>query len=342
MFTVTIQNINDILRDYRITGICIKIVELQRYYYEKDNLESKEVRLIVKAVLDNGKELVIRFKNEQDVTFDLIESQSHFAKLLVENCISTPAIYTSEGHFARIYDFSGYEVIVTVEDFVNGELKEIDTDIARKAGELLARMHNISEQADYHISNEILFDPLIQNELFSFETFIENECYLRTIDEDLYEKILRELNSCLQAVKLFENAPRYAVQGDMSDCNLFKPQDGSIGVFDFNRSGDNVLYYDAIMQAVFVARLMNYPEELKGKQEQVILSAFLDGYNRERPFSEKQKEVYPSFYALITAFDSGDIIWDEKSLLNMIKANDVLAVHKHMKDIYQKIHTLPV
>ena len=64
-------------------------------------------------------------------------------------------------------------------------------------------------------------------------------------------------------------------------------------MFDFNRCGDAVLYYDAVMQAIFEARLMDYPEELAGRQEVTILPAFLQGYHRERPFSRQQTPWFP-------------------------------------------------
>ena len=46
----------------------------------------------------------------------------------------------------------------------------------------------------------------------------------------------------------------------------------------------------------FQARLMEYPKEYKDP-ESVILPAFLEGYNKERPFSEEQKRMY--FYAVL-------------------------------------------
>ena len=34
-----------------------------------------------------------------------------------------------------------------------------------------------------------------------------------------------------------------------------------MGVFDYNNSGDNVLFYDVIMQAIFESRLMDYKDD---------------------------------------------------------------------------------
>ena len=85
------------------------------------------------------------------------------------------------------------------------------------------------------------------------------------MDKALYEDIARERERLMQKIRPWESGPKYAVQGDISNCNLYQTASGRIGVFDFNRCGDAVLYYDAVMQAIFEARLMDYPEELAGR-----------------------------------------------------------------------------
>ena len=62
MFTITKQDINSILRDYSINAECSSFTELQRYYYEKEDSTSKQVRLIVKTDLTNGCSLVMRYE----------------------------------------------------------------------------------------------------------------------------------------------------------------------------------------------------------------------------------------------------------------------------------------
>ena len=68
MFTVTKEDIALILKDFGIFSDIITFSELQRYHYEKNNPASQEVRLIIKANLNNGQSVVVRFKNEWDTT----------------------------------------------------------------------------------------------------------------------------------------------------------------------------------------------------------------------------------------------------------------------------------
>ena len=340
MFTVTKNDLQTVIRDYGIAGDCHSFCELQRYRYEANDPASKQVRLIVKAELQDGNSLVIRFKNEDDAPPEIIEAQSRFAGLLFANGIETPKAYTSEGCYARPYRIGGYGVIVTVEDFAPGQIRFVDEKTAEATGRLLAEMHNAAERADYHVESDVLFDPLNRNDLFSFEEFAAHRDLLTAIDGALYDAIVQKHAELVQHLTPFEAEPRYAVQGDISDCNLYRTKDGRLGVFDFNRCGDNNLYFDAVMQAIFEARLMDYPEELAGKQEAVVLSAFLRGYHQIRPFTQGQRDAFPYFYALVSAFWLSDVKWEENSLANALAAGDDFAVRRWMREICKRELTL--
>ena len=336
MFTITDKDIHMILSDYKIQAENFTVEELERYHYEEEEEESRQVRLIVKLNLNGDKPLVLRIKNEEDVTQEIMEDQSRFAALLYEHGIVTPKVYTSEGVFARCYTINGYDVTVMIEDFENGEIKAVDLKTASETGQLLARMHNIAEEADFHVYSKVLFDPLDQNDLFSFDEFNKYNSELDAIDSELYHSIVQKYEWLVSQIQPIGKEPRYAVQGDISDCNLYRTQDGKLGIFDFNRCGDNQLFFDAIMQAVFEARLMDYPEALAGHQEEAVLSAFLEGYQQIRPFSMKEKEVFPYLYALVSAFWLFDVKWSENSLSHSIDTDDVNAVHQWMNEIYKR------
>ena len=343
MFTVTDQDIRTVLHDYDIQTESFSFAELERYHYEEEDPESRQVRLIVKVTLQDDRALVLRFKNEEDAPQEIMEAQSRFAALLYSHGIETPKVYVSEGAFARRYIINGYDVIVTVEDFEDGEIKAVDQKTARETGALLANMHSIAEEADFHVHSKVLFNPLDRNDLFSFETFDEHKDVLLAIDSDLYYSIVDKHAWLVSQIRSFGNGPQYAVQGDISDCNLYRAPDGRLGIFDFNRCGDNHLFFDAVMQGIFEARLMDYPDEFAGHQEEIILSSFLKGYQQIRPFSEEQKGVFPYLYALISAFWLGDMKWNEDSLAKAIESGDSSAAHAWMKEIYRReLYLLPM
>lgn len=310
MFRITCEDIIPILHDYHIPSKIKNFCELQRYAYERNDSNSREVRLIVKVELVNATSLVIRFKNEHDVTLELIEKQCRFADTLKKNGIPTPNQYKSNGRYANWYTINGYDVIVTIEQFVENEVKVVDTIIARKTGELLAKTHNVAEQNQIHIQNNVLFNPFCPNDLFSFDDFKTLAPVLQGEDKLLFDRISSKYHIYMKILAPLRAYPRYAVQGDISDCNLYLTAEENVGIFDFNRSGDNILFCDAVMQAVFEARLMDYPENSDSNFEDKILDAFLEGYRSVRSFSEKEQEWYPYLLAIINAFWRSDIRWN--------------------------------
>lgn len=337
MFRVDYADIESILQDYNIVSKIRGISELQRYHYERDDPSSKEVRLIVKIDLEDKSSLVIRFKNEEDVTIDLIESQSQFAAELKNNGIIAPTQYQANGKFANWYHIGGYDVIVTVEQFVENEIKAVDAQTAKKTGELLAKTHTISEQLDLHVDNAVLFDPFAHNDLFAFDAFMSLEHVLEGDDKALFDRIVGTYHTYMEVLAPLRKQPQYAVQGDISDCNLYLTHQGEVGIFDFNRAGDNILFCDAVMQAIFEARLMNYPENKEADFEAKILASFLDGYCSVRSFSKEERQWYPYLYAIIDAFWSADILWNEDSLLNAQKAGDSERVRRWLSTIWERL-----
>lgn len=86
---------------------------------------------------------------------------------------------------------------------------------------------------------------------------------------------------------------------------------------------------------------MVYPKEIAKAPEAVILPAFLKGYHQERPFTDRQIEVFPYLYALISAFWLFDMRWSEHSLANAIEQADADAVLNWMKEICNRMAYLP-
>lgn len=340
MFQIFLPDIEQILHDFKISSKVSSFAELQRYYYEKNNPNSKEVRLIDKVILANGSSVVIRFKNENEVTQELVEKQSRFSEMLRTNGISCPRQYRVADSFTKWYSLNGYDVLVTVEEFVEGELTCVTPEIAEKTGKLLAQSHSISERNNFHVKNPVLFDPFTKNDLFAFNEFKSMCKNITDSSLSLYQNIVDKYNEYMQILSPLQDEPRFAVQGDISSCNLYQLKDGNLGIFDFNRCGDNNLYCDAVMQAVFEARLMDYPQGYGEEYSDKILLSFLSGYQSERPFSRLQKKFFPYLYSIIDAFWASDIVWDDNSLLKEYERKNTTAVHKWLEEIWKRLSTL--
>lgn len=291
----------------------------------------------MKLELTSGPALVVRLKNEADVTLEIVERQSRFAQALREGNILTPAQYRSSGAFARRYEICGSEVIVTVEQFAENEIKLVDAETAKATGILLAKMHSVSEKQDLHVCNPVLFDPFSRNDLFDYNSFQALEREIDKARFPLFQRITEKYHSYMDILAPLKSQPRFAVQGDISNCNLYRDSSGEIGVFDFNRCGDNNLFCDAVMQAVFEARLMDYSDDIGDSLRPEILDSFWQGYRSIRDFSEEQKIYYFYLHEVIQAFWSSDIRWNEDSLINVVKNQDKDGTQRWLEVIWQRL-----
>ena len=217
----------------------------------------------------------------------------------------------------------------------------VDAAAAEQTGALLARTHRIAETLDLHVANRVLFDPFAENDLFDVEGFRSVGPALSGEDKVLFDRILAKYDAVMDRLAPLRQAPRYAVQGDISDCNLYRTLSGEIGLFDFNRCGDNVLFCDAVMQALFEARLMDYPEELGPEREPRILAAFWRGYRSQRTLSPEEERFCPTLAALIRAFWSMDIRWREDSLLNAHENGDLPTVRRRLRETWRHLSAVP-
>lgn len=335
MFEVSIEDIQRVLMEYGVTARVRGAEDLVRYRYPE---ETGQVRLILKCALDDGGTLIVKFKNEDDVTRELIEAQSRFSEHLSKNGVLTAEFLRAGDAIAIERELNGYHVCVTAEWFRDGEILVVDGDIAEKTGALLARTHNIAQRDDMHVDCPVLFDVFAEwNDLFSFSKFEELRGKFADEDAARFERICGEYRRRMAALESLRGRRRYAVQGDISQCNLFMTAQGDIGMFDFNRCGDNILFCDAIMQAVFEARLMDCDRELTEEYSRELLERFLRGYDGVRPFTAEERALIPQLTAVINAFWLSDIYYDENSLTKRAERGDMAAAGGMLRRIERTI-----
>ena len=82
---------------------------------------------------------------------------------------------------------------------------------------------------------------------------------------------------------------------------------------------------------------MDYPENRDDSFEAKILASFWKGYCSVRAFSQEEREWYPYLCAIINAFWSSDIRWNEDSLMNAHTAGNVHAVRQWLETIWKRL-----
>lgn len=68
--------------------------------------------------------------------------------------------------------------------------------------------------------------------------------------------------------------------------------------------------------------------------------SFFKGYRSVRSFSKEQQHLYPYLHAVINAFWSSDIRWNEDSLFHAHKSGDMESVHRWFLIIWERLTLL--
>ena len=335
MFIIDLKTIQETLLFFGITDNVIKFKELLRYDYDKD---SPEIRVIMLANFSNREPVVIKFIKEELHPQSVIEEQSAFSEQLRTYGITTPKRYFSDGRYCIPLLVSGTYVTVTVEDYAEGELKLVYEELVYKIGALLAQTHNVSFENNLHVNGTVLFNVLADNDLFSYDAFCRlTQNYIGTYLDiiRLIQTLYSERMEALCKLKTYE---KYAVQGDISNNNLYLTSQGELGLFDYNNCGDNYLLSDAVMQGIFMARLMDYAKPITEEDSERLYISFMRGYSSVRPFTEDELTLIPHIYALTNAFWLSDLVYSDSSLKNLLKSGDVTSAEALIQNIYKKLN----
>lgn len=315
--------------NYDITGKS----ELLRYDCKPEELFRREFKLILRLDLAGRSPVVLKiYGGDERDKEDAVESMCRFSEILRENGFETPRHYMSGGKFAITREFDGCLLTVTLEDFVENEIKRVNEHTAYLTGRQLARTHDISEKNDCHVKNEVIFDFFAANDLFDVDEFRGLAGKLPEKEKERAVKLIHFADDIYAKLAPIRFRPKYAVQGDISDCNTYLTPDGNIGFFDYNCAGENILFADAVMQGWFEAHLMDYGTELTDEMSDRIAREFFRGYREVRPFTDEETAVLPGMYALISAFAKGN---NRYAMTNAVKEQDTAKIDE-LLDIMER------
>lgn len=334
------ENKQDVLKD------AIKSI-LQQYGFEETFKEQKEyisydgedgdglVKIILSVLLESGKRVVIKILHEQEDLLaerNKIERQSAFSEFMQKHGIKTPTHYMSDGTYCSEYLYHGIPCNVTVEDWCGEEIKEIDTGISYKIGELMARMHSISLENHCEIGCGTLFSAAYWNDVDAFPRFCEigkNE----HLNQEIVEEIKKLHDEKLEAIRaVWDTLPKAAVQGDISINNLVYNEEGLI-VFDYNNAGDEVLISDLVMEGLLTAYEMDLPDGTDPVCREQLFPALLSGYLSVRKLSREEAATAWLAYTLYHALWFSRIVYNEDSLQKLIQKEDYASANRLLRQM---------
>jgi Ser/Thr protein kinase RdoA (MazF antagonist) len=329
---IELDNLIEVLALYNITEHISNFC----FFINGYNKKTSEMKVITKVEFLNRKPLVVKFVREGNHPHNIIENQSAFSEYLRSQGILTPKRYMSGGSYCLKYDLNNFCIDVTVEDYLGEEIKAIDFKLAYKIGQLMGRIHRISEKGNCYIGSNTIFNIVGYNEVSGFNSFLELGEGSR-IDQTMYQKIKTLYEAKLDKIKLiWPKLPKYATQGDISINNL-SFVGGEIGIFDYNIAGDETLIGDMVLEGLLTSYEMNLSFGLSDTNRPELFRCFFNGYISERPLTDDEKSVLNEIYSISSALWFTKIKYDENSLVKLVERNDDEKVDLLLREIY---HTL--
>lgn len=292
--------------------------------------EEHFIKRILSVLLEDGRRVVIKLLREDrdEAKYRARrERQCEFSELMRRGGIRTPRCYMANGRYCNEFVYTGLNCCVSVEDWCGEEITEITADIARRIGELMARMHLLSLENGYELGCGTLFSAANWNDVDAFERFCELGAH-EGLDRSVVEQLKRLHDEKLAALRaVWDRLPRAAVQGDISINNLVDDAGGMI-VFDYNNAGDEVLVSDLVMEGLLTAYEMDLPAGADPSLREQLFPAMLSGYLSVRPLSDEEAEAAWSIYTLYHALWFTRVVYNEASLEKLLEKGDLAAADR--------------
>jgi Ser/Thr protein kinase RdoA (MazF antagonist) len=329
---IQLENLIDVLALYNI----IDQISDFKFFINSYNDKTSEMKVITKVDFANRNSLVVKFVREDRHPHNIIEKQSKFSEYLRGQGILTPRRYISGDNHCIKYKLKDMCLDVTVEDYLGEEIKNMDFKIAYKIGQLIARIHNISEKGNCHIGANTIFNVAGYNEVIGYDGFVElGES--GKIDSEIYQKIKKVYSDKLKRIKLlWGKLPKYATQGDCSINNLTYIGE-ELGIFDYNIAGDETLVGDMVLEGLLTANEMDLAEGLSDRERMEIFRCFYNGYIDERPLTADEKNVLSDIFAISSGLWFTKIVINENSLTKLVERNEIGKADLLLQEIYKAL-----
>lgn len=256
------------------------------------------VRKIVYLELENGEKYVMKFVREPIFTTRIIEKQSAFSDLLMDNGIKTPKRKMVDGCYCISFEKEKLVMDVYIEEWVGEKIPQLTMKLYKNIGSVIGKIHKISQYTGFQIGFSLLYNEITERDT-SFSRLWRNGNQ-SVIPQKQYEEILEIYNRRLAVIKrIWSKLPRAAVQGDIYSCNNIAEKDGTLVVYDFNLAGDEVLIGDILQcwfRTIFDKKI---EDDLALLSQDEMWSEFILAYQSQRTLTNIEKKYFPDVYAIL-------------------------------------------
>lgn len=288
---MNITILNGILYKYGFIEKLIKTVTLQ------ETKKVGEVRLIYLLELKNKLKLVCRISHEREFSREIIEQQCCFSEKLRKKGIPVAKKYRANGSYCITCFYDLLLCCITLEEYVGVNNKKIDLKMFALLGEILGKMHMISEN-DPTTINYSSISKIIKNDEAKFNKLLTH------IDPFVYKHVcIKEIEKKHDMLvfllkDLLDQLPHGAIHGDLSVINNLCVDNEKIRIIDFNLASDDPYLCDMLI-CIYSSI---YKQSNKSQKDRInvqeALSHFILSYYKQRKFSLSELDAFSVAAAL--------------------------------------------
>lgn len=275
---ISIKDVNNILEKYELgnSGKAVAIEILQ--YYQVD--EKICIVILIETILHVR--YVMKLLSDKWICVEEEEKRSEFSELLRVNGLPVPQKYKVKNRYIGCFCFGEVEFKVTIEDYFGENLKTVSFGNIKTLGRLLADMHKISINHEYHLKKGSTYCALFSGRVGIDRIWGENKSIL--LEANLYKKVKVIHEMSINKIKnMWTDLPIYAVHGDLGLLSNVTIYNNQYGIIDFNLSGDEVLLNDMLItwySSVYsfdIALILSLKERIENRK--IFFSSYLNNRN---------------------------------------------------------------
>lgn len=278
MYVISVKDVNNILEKYELgnSGKAVAIEILQ--YYQVD--EKICIVILIETILHVR--YVMKLLSDKWICVEEEEKRSEFSELLRGNGLPVPQKYKVKNRYIGCFCFGEVEFKVTIEDYFGENLKTVSFGNIKTLGRLLADMHKISINHEYHLKKGSTYCALFSGRVGIDRIWGENKSIL--LKANLYKKVKAIHEMSINKIKnMWTDLPIYAVHGDLGLLSNVTIYNNQYGIIDFNLSGDEVLLNDMLItwySSVYsfdIALILSLKERIENRK--IFFSSYLNNRN---------------------------------------------------------------
>lgn len=261
-------------------------------------VSENDIRKIIRLDFIDGSKTVIKFVHEERVPASVIDQQCTLSDLLRDNGVPAPKRWKIGDSYCVKIIKDNLDLMVYMEEYLPDQISELTIDLFSQVGEMMGKMHEISDKLKPHIDFSMLYDEVLHRDI-PYEKLWGKADHSFIRDEDM-AKLLKIYDKRIEMLKkIWAELPMGAVQNDIYSCNNFCMYNGKIAVYDFNLAGDEAFIGDALrcwFRTVFDERTQDMVNSLDRK---ALWNGFWNGYFKERRLTDIEIKYFSDIYAIL-------------------------------------------